>query len=226
MRIFVAVLLILLSLFCLNQYYTLGVANAHFFSVKEQLNVWAKNNKVESNQEYTNTLNAINYVLEHDDGNPHYWHIKGKVVHWGVFAGFETPSAFNEIKSYYQTSLELRKNWPMVWSDLALVNSKLNGLSEETQSYIDQSLVYGPFEFDVLLIISEIYLANWASTTGKQKELFFESLTKLTKFGYKFSALFKLAEQYNKKTLVCTYIKYAKETANVKDSALVKRECR
>lgn len=226
MRIISAVFLILLSVFCLTQYYSLGVANAHFFAVSEQLNNWAKHNKVESKEEYTNTLNSINYVLENDNQNPHYWHIKGKVVHWGIFAGFEDKAEFGNIKNYYITATELRKNWPMVWADLALVNSNLHGVNDETQGYINQALSYGPFEYEVLMALSEIYLANWQFISSEQKTLFFSSLVTLTKFGYRFESVFRLADNYGKKQLICNYVKYAKETSHLAEQGLFKRHCK
>lgn len=212
----------LLCALLIYSYYSIGMANAHFFGVKSQLEAWNQQGEIESQSNYTETVDTLEYVLQLDPHNPHYWHIKGKVIHWGVFAGFESSNALQEAKNAYLKAIELRKTWPSVWGDLALINNVQEGVSPNTIHYIDQALLYGPYEAEVILAISDIYLANWDAISGEQKQQFFSLMPRL---GHKSSSLFTLAKKHKRMPLICGYIKYAEPLKYIHSSYLYKRNC-
>lgn len=208
----------------LKEAYSIGMANAYYFQVKAQLENWQEQKRIHSEAEFKDALTTIDFMQSHDSDNPHYWHIRGKVLHWGAYSGLieDEKALLNEAKLAYQKAIELRESWPMVWGDIALVNHALQGFNSETAQYINMGLKYGPYESEVILVTLEIYFANWSSLTAEQKQQLFDLFGRL---GRKTSSIFAIARTHNKLSVTCNYIKYAKQFEHVYKSYDYRRAC-
>ena len=225
MRNLLACLLLAFTGYLLTQFYSIGLANAYYFQVKNDYERFIENEDTISQGEFSATLDIMNSVLERDPNNPHYWHMKGKLIHWSVYKGINEHSELHTAKDMYLKSLELRQSWPLVWIDLASVNNALFGLNFETEAFIASALKSGPFEYEVLSGVTDIYLSNWSNLEPKQKQHLFESITILGQFGYKFRTLFPLAKQHQQLNTLCSFVKYSKQLENQKSTSSFKKHC-
>jgi hypothetical protein len=82
-------LLLLLTLYFLSLSFNRGMANAWYFNAEFSLNEWAKQNAIKDKSEYTSTLTSIEKAQSLDPTHPHYAHMVGRIMHWGVDMGFE-----------------------------------------------------------------------------------------------------------------------------------------
>ena len=139
-------LLASVCLYGLSSAYHRGNANAWYYQVEYALNDWSKADTIASLADYQDTLAIMKKVVALDPGHPHYAHMMGRVLHWGVNMEFEPRMTLLEVKKWYLKATELRPLWPDPWVDLAILNNYLTGYSEETQFYMAQALVAGPFD--------------------------------------------------------------------------------
>jgi len=217
-----------LSIVCLSTLavtYSWGMANAWYFNASFYISDWAKQGKLDNEADYNSALSAINKAVSFDSQHPHYHHIKGSIIHWGIGAGFEEKLTFNDVKAIYKTSVSLREAWPDVWIDLARVNFILEGLTDETQSYIDKALHYGPFQQSVTFGTLDLLMQSWNRLNPDQTALFYKQLPIALNQPKLFKRVFKIAQQNKIDNLVCIQIKYNKELLSVNKPWVMKKYC-
>ena len=145
-RILVIILLAGICLSVLNIAYHRGNANAWYYQVEYAINDWSEAGAIASLADYQDTLAIMKKVVALDPNHPHYAHMMGRVLHWGVNMDFEPRMTLIEVKQWYLKATERRPLWPDPWADLAILNNYLSGYDEETQFYLAQALVAGPFD--------------------------------------------------------------------------------
>jgi len=218
-----------LSIVCLSTLavtYSWGMANAWYFNASFYISDWAKEGKLDNKADYQSALSAINKAVSYDTEHPHYHHIKGRIVHWGIGAGFEEKLTFNDVKDIYKTSVSLREAWPDVWIDLARVNFILEGLTDETLSYIDKALYYGPYQQSVTLGSLNLLMQSWNNLKPEQTALFYKQLPIALKQNRLINQVFTMAQQNNVDNLVCIQIKYNKELESLKNTWTTRKYCK
>ena len=204
----VVILFAVTSVYALLISFRWGLANVWYFNASYYLTDWSKQQKIASKQDYVNALTAINNAVGYNPEHPHYYHIKGRIIDWGIYAGFEKKFTLNEVKASYISSLSLRQAWPETWIDLAQTNNALHHLSKETQTYIDKALYYGPYQQVVTMGTLSILMQNWSSLNTTQITLFYQQLAIALQQPRLIKKLFRQAKENNIDHLVCIQIKY------------------
>ena len=138
-------LLLFITLVMIVQLYQRGNANAWYYQVEYALNDWSAAGAIPNEQAYQDTVAVIDKVVALDPSHPHYAHMKGRVLHWGVNGGFERLAQLAEVKVWYLKATELRPTWPDPWADLAILNHYIDGNTPETQFYLAQAQAAGPY---------------------------------------------------------------------------------
>ena len=219
------VTLIIITLYGLSSAFTRGVANAWYFNAEFSLNDWAKQKTISDKDEYELTLASIQKAQSLDPSHPHYAHMLGRVMHWGVDMGFEEKSKLAEIKTLYLLATELRPLWPDPWADLARLNNFLNGYTYETKYYIEQALATGPYMNLVTVATIQVWLLNWPILSGEERALLFKQFGVATKQYNTFSQVLKFSKSINREKLLCAQLKYNSDYVEHKESSLYKWQC-
>jgi len=203
-----------------------ALANMWYFNVSYHIDAWSKSELVQSKQDYDAALLAINKAISYNPEHPHYYHTKGKVIHWGITSKFEEQHKIKEIKGLYKTSLIYREAWPVVWSDLARINYLIEGLSIETQMYIDKALLYGPYKKEVILEVLDIYMRNFSDLNSAQTLLFYNQLENLIIQPHLLKNLLINAKKYELSNIICIQIKFNQKYKSLSSSWVKNEYCK
>ena len=217
--------LMLLTLYCLSMAFSRGVANAWYYDAEFSLNEWAETNTISNKEEYQRTLTSIKKAQSLDPTHPHYVHMVGRIMHWGVDMGYEDKSQLKNILSWYLSAAELRPLWPDPWVDLLRLNNYLHGYNDDTKYYIEQALSTGPYIDIVTQGSIQVWLLNWSVLTGKEREILFKQFGIATKQNKVLSEVFKFAKSINRSNLLCIQLKYNTDYAKQKESSLYRKYC-
>ncbi|MCJ8293093.1 MAG: VpsP family polysaccharide biosynthesis protein [Colwellia sp.] len=218
-------LLLLLTLYCLSSSFNRGVANAWYFNAEFSLNDWAKQNTIKDKVEYQQTLTSITKAQSLDPMHPHYAHMVGRIMHWGVDMGFEDKGKLAEINQWYLLATQLRPLWPDPWVDLLQLNNVLHGYNDETKYYLNQALATGPYIDLVTIGTIQVWLLNWSVLSGKERTLLFKQFSVATKQYKTLNQVFKFAKSINREKLLCSQLKFNPQYSKQKDSHLYRRYC-
>jgi len=218
-------ILFFVSCYGLYASYTRGSANAWYYKASFTLSDWANDDKIKDKQEYLETLEDIKKALELDPSHPHYNHILGRIIHWGIDMQYEDIEKLSEVKNWYLKSTELRPLWPDPWIDLAILNNYVNGYDDETKTYIQQALKTGPYINLVNDGVLQILLLNWAELTVDEKTLLFEQFAIATKQPELLTKILDFASQYEQVKPLCLQLKFNPNYSKQKDSSIYRRFC-
>lgn len=105
-------------------------------------------------------------------------------------------------------SLSLREARPIVWSDFARLNYLIEGLSHETQTYIDKALFYGPYKKKIALEVLDILMQSWNILNKGQILLFYKQLEKLAHHPHILKNILINAKNYELTNIVCIQFKF------------------
>lgn len=219
---------LLLSLLCLYGAYTAfykGSANAWYYQAEFAINAWAKQGKVSSRSDYDVALTAIIKARALDPNYPHYAHINGRILHWGIISGFEGVDKYHKVKSLYLSAVANRPMWPDVWIDLAIINNYLDGFNADTQQYLAEAIETGPYIKEVITGSIEILLSNWLLLSAKDKQLMFDQFAKSVKHPDLLKASLVFATSITKQKLLCLQLKYKPEYQMAKSTWPYKKYC-
>ena len=218
-------MLLLLTLYCLSSSFSRGSANAWYFNAEFSLNDWATKNTIKDKAEYTDTLTSIKKAQSLDPTHPHYAHMVGRIMHWGVDKGFEDTTALAVINQWYILATELRPLWPEPWVDLALLNNALHGYNDQTKYYIDKALATGPYVDLVTVGTIQVLLLNWQVITGHERDMLFKQFDIATKQYNVLNQVLKFAKDIEREKLLCSQLKFNAKYSKQKESYLYKRYC-
>jgi len=224
-RYFVLVLFLLITLYALSSSFNRGVANAWYFNAEFSLNDWADKGTIKDEADYQQTLTAINKAQSLDPTHPHYVHMVGRIMHWGVDMGFEDEAKLAEIKQWYLDATKLRPLWPDPWVDLLRLNNYLHGYNEQTKHYITQALTTGPFIDLVTVGTIQVWLLNWSVLSGPERALLFEQFDVATKQPKVLRQVLAFAKDINREKLLCSQLKFNPKYSKQKDFYLYRRYC-
>ena len=223
------ILVLLLLFVCLYAGYTAfykGYANAWYYQAEFAINAWAKQGKVTSRSEYDSALAAINKAHVLDLSYPHYAHINGRILHWGIISGFENEAKYTAVRSLYLAAAARRPMWPDVWIDLATTNNYLDGYNIDTQQYLANAIETGPYIKEVISGSMQILLSNWVLLSGKDKQLMFDQFAKSVKHPDLLKANLVFATSIGKQKLLCLQLKYKPEYQTVKSTWSYNKYCK
>ncbi|MBU2969567.1 VpsP family polysaccharide biosynthesis protein [Pseudoalteromonas sp. C2R02] len=219
-------LLIILTLAFAFISFQWALASMWYFNASYHIDEWSRSELVDNRRDYDDALLAINKAISYSSENPHYLHTKGKIIHWGIISKFEKQHKIKEIKEIYKTSLIYRESWPIVWSDLARINSLIEGLSIETQSYIDKALFYGPYKKEVILEVFDIYMQNLSDLNSTQTLLFYKLLESFTNHPHLLKNILINAEEYGVAHIICIQIKFNQKYKSLSSSWVKNEYCK
>lgn len=221
----VSCLLLLLTLYCLSSAFSRGVANAWYFNAEFSLNDWAKQNTIKDKSEYEHTLTSIKKAQSLDPTHPHYAHMVGRIMHWGIDMGYEEKAELEDIRQWYLLATQLRPLWPDPWVDLLQLNNYLHGYTTDTKYYIEQALATGPYIDLVTVGTIQVWLLNWPLLSGKEREMLFRQFDVATKQNKVLSQVLQFAKTINRDKLLCSQLKFNTQYAKQKASSLYRKYC-
>ncbi|PKG82534.1 hypothetical protein CXF85_13705 [Colwellia sp. 75C3] len=217
--------LILITLYCLSASFSRGVANAWYFNAEFSLNDWAKKKTIEDKAEYQQALTAIKKAQSLDPTHPHYVHMVGRIMHWGVDMGFEDKDKLAEINQWYLLATQLRPLWSDPWVDLLRLNNLLHGYNQQTKYYITEALSTGPYIDLVTVGTIQVWLLNWSVLSGPERELLFKQFAVATKQPKVLRQVLQFAKSINREKLLCSQLKFNPKYSTQKNSHLYRRFC-
>ncbi len=221
-------IIIILAIICCYGLYTSflrGNANAWYFKAEFALNDWFLKGGIPSQQNYSEALDAINKAQSLDPEHPHYAHMLGRIIHWGVDSNFENKEQLLTVKNWYLKATELRPLWPDPWVDLARLNNFLQGYNQETQGYLQQALKTGPYIDLVTISCIEILLLNWNKLPHDDKALIFEQFSIAVKQTNVLRSVLEIATKIGKENIFCLQLKYNKDYKQQKSLSVYRQFC-
>jgi len=218
-------LLLLLTLYCLSSSFSRGTANAWYFNAEFTLNDWAKKGTINDEAEYTSTLTSIKKAQSLDPVHPHYAHMVGRIMHWGVDMGFEDTAKLAEINQWYVLATDLRSLWPDPWIDLARLNNALHGYNDKTKYYIEQALATGPYVDLVTVGTIQVLLLNWQALAGQERDLLFKQFDIATKQTQVLNQVLQFSKDINKEKLLCSQLKFNPQYSKQKEWYPYRKYC-
>ena len=223
----IIITLILLTVIFANTAYRWAMASAWYFNSTYYLSDWFKADKLTDEVEYEAAITAVNKAISYNSGHPNYTQAKGRIMLWGIYAGFENKTeALLKTKTLFETSVSYREAWPEPWVDLANTNYQLEGLTPDTQHYLNKALLYGPYNQEVTLTTLTLLMASWSSLTIEQTILFYQQLDIALPQHRLASKVFKLSSDYGLNSLLCIQVKYKESLASLRGKWLDKKYCK
>lgn len=217
--------LLLLSVYGLYNALTRGSASAWYYKADFVINDWAAKGRIKNKAQYYNTLEAISKAQSLDSSHPHYAHMLGRVIHWGVNVGFEEKDRLTEVKRWYLLSTNLRPLWPDPWIDLAQLNNYLVGYTPETKYYLERAIKTGPYIPLVTSGVLQVLLLNWAVLSGTELTLLFDQFAIVTTQRNGLSNILSFAKGIGREKLLCIQINFNPLYVQQKKSYLYKKHC-
>jgi len=217
--------LLLICLYGLYAAVTRGTANAWYFKAEFAINEWAETGKIKDEQEYIDTLEAIQKAYDFDPTHPHYVHILGRVTHWGVNRYYEPLELLDDVKLRYLEATKLRPLWPDPWVDLARLNNYLNGYDRETQGYMQMALKTGPYLEFVTEGVMKVLLLNYSDLSADDKKLLFKQFSIAVKQPEVLNKVMAFATRIEREKLLCLQLKFNNDYSETKESSVYRRYC-
>jgi len=221
----IATLLAVVTIWSIHTAYVRGKANIYYFRAESRLNQWAKNDKIKDKEDYQKALYSITLAHQLDPGHPHYVHILGRIIQWGIDFGFDSDSKLPQVKQYFLSSTKLRPLWPDPWIDLALLNDSLEGYTPETVHYRDQALKTGPYWDTVTSGVIKLLLKHWDVLSNSDKALLNKELKITLKRNALLEDAFYFSNQYHQVKRVCNILKSLLLINEQSENFIVKRNC-
>lgn len=205
--------------------YSWGVANIWYFNASYYLDDWSKAGKIEHADEYQKAWAAISKSVAYDPSHPHYLHIKGRILQWGINENLVDAAQISEVKALFLASTQARSAWPIPWIDLAHLNASQEGMSDETWQYIHQALAVGPYEQAVNQGVLNIMMAYWYQVTPGQAPLFFEQFAIAVKQPKMLETVLKFSQTVGRKNLICPQLRFNQQYETQRKSHVYKKYC-
>ena len=224
----VIIILMLLTITFSNISYRWAMASAWYFNSSYYLSDWSKANSLNDKDEYISAISAINKAIDYNQEHPTYYQAKGRIILWGIASGYEKKDerkVLLKAKSLFEKSVTYREAWPEPWVDLANTNYQLDGLNEQTQHYLEQALLYGPYNQEVTITTLTLLMASWGSLTSEQTALFYQQLDVALPQPGLASKVFKLSNDYGLSALLCIQVKYKASLELLRGRWLDKKYC-
>lgn len=218
-------ILMLVTVYCLSSAFTRGVASAWYFNAEFALDNVSENKTENAEEEYPHILAAIKKAQSLDPTHPHYAHMLGRVMHWGVGLGLEEKSTLSDVKAWYLLATALRPLWQDPWADLVRLNNDLYGYNDETKHYIAQALATGPYNNLVTVTTLQVWLSHWSELSGTELASLFKQFDVATKQPKTLEQVLKFAKSINRAGLLCSQLKYNRDYVHHKSTSLYKRMC-
>ncbi len=193
------------------------IADVHYENAQHLFNKWVSEKGINNKDEYKLALDEINFALQNNKYNAHYYDTKARILDWGIAGNFEIEANYNNVVKLFLKSTELRPYWPVTWIELAAVNEIVQGMSSDTRTYIQKALVNGYYNRHVINGILSILLLSWDNLTFADKMLFFKLLKVTSQKEQLLSKALMDAKALDKHTLVCSQIKYDKDYKDYKN---------
>jgi hypothetical protein len=222
---FTLALLLLVSLYGISSAFSRGAANAWYFNGEFSLNNKKEQHAIKDKAIYTKVLTSIKKAQSLDPMHPHYAHMVGRTMHWGIDMEFTDKEKLTEVRQWYLLAAQLRPLWPDPWVDLMRLNNYLDGYNVQTKYYMEQALSVGPNVDLVTLATLQVWLINWSNLSGKERELLFKQFDVATKQNKVLDEVLQFAKDISSENLLCSQLKFNMRYSKQKKSYLYRRYC-
>ena len=222
---FILSLLLLISLYCISSAFKRGIANVWYFNAEFSLNETVNEKAIKDESNYKQVLTSIIKAQSLDTKHPHYAHMVGRIMHWGVDLGYKDKAQLEEITQWYLLATQLRPLWPDPWVDLLRLNNFLYGYNANTKYYIEQALATGPYTDLVTIGTIQVWLLNWSELSGKERELLFKQFDIATKQKEVLYQVLQFAKSIYRENLLCSQLKFNKDYLITKETYEYKLHC-
>lgn len=180
-----------------------GIANVYYFQANSYIDEWSYERNSLTEISYRKANGLIKKALYYHPDHNHYVHTYGRIMHWGVIAGVETVSNYQDVKSLYLEATVTRPNWSETWTDLASLNAYLYGVTDETREYIAKARATGHFTEHVMYTVSQIYLDNWDYLSNEDMRNYLQIINDSYLKEYRLAQQLELAKNYDKDKIIC-----------------------
>jgi len=136
-----------------------GSAALNYSSVRNALEVWQSNAKVQTKEDYEQAFSAIKSAQFKHGSHPLYADTSGQVTEWGLFAGYESQDALEKAEQAYIRASKLRPTWPVTWASLALIKWRKQEFDSDMLNYLRLADKFGPQKPEVHVMFSQLGLA-------------------------------------------------------------------
>ena len=147
--------------------FVFGIAQLHYYNVKNSLDFWRKNPELLRLKDVDENLERINSAVALMPDNPLYYQSRGQVFEWKAIVDKQNSVLLlQEAMQNYQTSLAYRPLWAPTWINLASVKWKLGELDEEFKQYLEKAIITGPQQASVHKFIVKFGLAHYRARSS------------------------------------------------------------
>ena len=193
----------LICLYLVTIAFRWGIANVYYFQANSYIDEWSYERNSLTEISYRKANGLIKKALYYHPDHNHYVHTYGRIMHWGVIAGVETVSNYQDVKSIYLEATVTRPNWSETWTDLASLNAYLYGVTDETREYIAKARATGHFTEHVMYTVSQIYLDNWDYLSNEDMRNYLQIINDSYLKEYRLAQQLELAKNYGKDKIIC-----------------------
>lgn len=182
-----------------------SLANLSYLKVDAYLTRWQKTTQVEQ-AELVDAQRAVQEMLSRHGHFPHYLNVAAKVDEWQAYAArneTERQRALQGALRLYQTSTQLREQWPLTWVFMANIKAQLGEFDADFYRYIAQSIHYGPYTHQVNLQVAKLQLQYWLQLPGFPVKQGIEQIRRALINRASRNALLSFAREQQQQNIVC-----------------------
>ena len=202
-----------------------GIANLNYFQAASLIDKWSNDRDTLNKSNYNKAIFFIKNALKYHPDHNHYIHTYGRIIHWGISAGIEDKKSYQDVKEIYLEATISRPLWSETWTDLAVLNASLYGLTDETRDYIAKSRTTGHFTEQVMLNVSKIYLNNWNNLNNQDIRNYISIIKESFLKEYRLNDQMQIASYYGKEKLICTFLAASPQVENESLLKISQRYC-
>lgn len=193
-----------------------GTANLYFKKADYYIQHWNESKNVKP-EIFEDALSAINIALLRHPQHPHYWATRAKIYQWGAFGQIgDADDLLHSAKSDFLQSAKMRPIWPIVWIDLAQVESDLSDyhMTDAAYQYIEKANETGPYLKEVLQTEMFLLSRSWSELNTQQRLHYFSKIDSLTGNQPLLRNSLNLAKQYGFISNLCLYLNLTNEKSD------------
>jgi hypothetical protein len=174
---------VLLALLVTGIYYVArwGVAGFYAGEAVDEMNGWTARNPV-TRAAWSAALADMQAAVELDSTHPDYQHWMGRFYRIQLKNNFVEAQERSAVailaKSHFQASLDERPRGADTWAEYALLKSLLREIDGEFEHALAQAVAWGPWEMNVLRLVTAVGLHEWAGLSEAGQALTLDTVVR------------------------------------------------
>ncbi len=184
------------------------LGDVYAYRVKHAVNQWQAHAALPAEADILDAHNNIDAALDWEPGNPEYLGLKAQVLYFQALAesqgGQLDRQLLKQVQEFHRQAVVQRPRWPYSWAGLLLMKAHLQEWDQEFHQVLLNTVMYGPWERSVHLMLAQVAGLSWSHLDTEQKRIFVEGIQRGLRWAP--SEIRDILDAYQIRSRVCVYL--------------------